>query len=151
MQNVLSRTLRFAAVAGLLAAGACERNPAGSDHADVAAVRLTIGAGAGTVVTVNAAGQQAPAPAALHLAQGTHAVVVTWLDASGNAVTSLGSGMTLAVVEGAGAAGTGVTFTPSGLFAGTLQLTAAGQKSMVVRLMHGAHADFAQNVAFTVQ
>lgn len=149
MRTILAHTLRATAVLALLAGGACDRSPTDADHADVAGVRLTIGAGAGTVVTVNAAGQQTPA--SLQLPQGTHPVVVTWLDASGNAIASLGSGKTLAVVEGAGAAGTGVSFTPNGLFAGTLQLTAAGSKSMVVRLMHGAHADFAQNVAFTVQ
>lgn len=145
MRSILPRAFRAGAVLSLLAAGACERNPTDADHAEVAAVRLTIGAAA-TVVTVNAAGQQTPA--AVQLAQGTHAVVVAWLDAGGQVIDDVEPDLALEI---ASVAGGGVTFTPNGLYAGTLQIAGAGQKTVAVRLMHGAHADFAQNVTFTVQ
>lgn len=145
MRNILPRAFRAVAVLGLLAGGACERNPIESDHAEVAAVRLTIGTAA-TVVTVNAAGQQTPT--SVQLAQGTHAVVVAWLDAGGQVIDDVETDLTLSIAP---VAGGGVVFTADGLYAGTLQLTASGQKTVSVRLMHGDHADFAQNVTFTVQ
>jgi hypothetical protein len=139
-----ARTLRLFAAALLVAgASACDRSPTDGDHADAAAVRLTVGA---QVLTVTAAGAQT---GTLTLAQGAHAVAVTWLDASLNAITDLDSDLSLQILAAAGTSG--VTFAPNGLYAGTLTASSAGQKTMSVRLMHGNHADFAQSVTFTVQ
>ncbi len=137
------RATRLAAAAALLlTAAACDRSPTGGDHPDAAAVRLTVGAQA---VTVNAAGAQT---GGLTLAQGTHTVVVTWLDASMNAITSFEAGVALEI---SAATGAGVAFTPNGLFGGTLNATSAGTKTLNVRLMHQGHPDFAQNVTVTIQ
>jgi hypothetical protein len=139
------RAARILAGIALMAAStaACDRSPTRSDHADVAAVRLTVGA---QVVTVTSTGAQT---GALALPVGTHAVAVAWLDASGGVVTDLGSGKSLMVVPGAGI--TDVSFAASGNFAGQMTLAGSGARTVVVRLMHGNHADFSQTVAFTVQ
>ena len=139
-----AHTFRLAAAAALLSgAVACDRSPTAGDHADPTAVSLTVGAQS---LTVTSTGVQT---GTLSLAQGSHAVVVAWLDADGDAITNPGSGMSLQIVAAAGTSG--VSFTPSGLFGGTLSATTAGQKTMSVRLMHGTHADFSQTVTFTVQ
>lgn len=132
----------FTAAALVSGAAACDRTPTDGDHAEVAAVRLSVG---GQAVTVTDAGVQT---GSLTLAQGTHLVAVTWLDAQMNTITELESDLSLDVVQ---TAGSGVTFTPQGLFGGTLAASAAGTQTVSVRLMHGNHPDFAQNVTFTVQ
>jgi hypothetical protein len=150
MHTMQERSRRRASLAATLALvvalPACDRTPTGGGHADVGAVRLTIGAQA-QVVTVTAAGVQTPAT--FSLAAGAHAVTVTWLDVGGNAITGLGSQFSLAILPGAGVQG--VAFSASGLYAGTLTLTGTGAKSMVVRLIDRDHADFSQSVSFTVQ
>jgi hypothetical protein len=143
-RSIASRAVRLLAVTAVVAGvAACERTPTGEDHAEVAAVRLTVGAQS---VTVNAAGTQT---GALTLAQGTHAVVVSYLDVGGDPVDEVEEDLSLQIVTVGGT--TGVTFAANGLFAGTLSATSAGQKTLSVRLMHGDHPDFAQNVVITVQ
>ena len=138
-----AHTFRLATAAALLAGtAACDRSPTGGDHADAAAVRLTVGA---QTLTVTSTGAQT---GTLELPQGNHTVVVAWLEADGDVIADPGSGLSLQIVPAGGTSG--VTFTPSGLFGGTLSATTAGQKTMSVRLMHGTHADFSQTVSFTV-
>lgn len=141
---ISTRAVRLFAAAALVAgAAACDRSPTGEDHAEAAAVRLTVG---NQVVTVTAAGSQA---GTLTLPQGTHAVAVAFLDAGLNPITDFEDGLSLQVVPVSGT--TGVSFAATGLTGGTLTASTAGQKTMSVRLMHGDHPDFAQNVVFTVQ
>lgn len=145
MRSILStRAVRLFAAAALVAgAAACDRSPTGEDHAEAAAVRLTVG---NQVVTVTAAGAQT---GTLTLPQGTHTVAVAFLDAGMDPITDFEDGLSLQVVPVSGT--TGVSFTASGLTGGTLTASTPGQKTVSVRLMHGDHPDFAQNVVFTVQ
>jgi hypothetical protein len=142
--NDLRRTLSLLAAVALLGAGAaCDRTPTGGGHAAVAAVRVSVGAQA---VTVTDAGVQT---GTMTLAQGTHVVQVTWLDATGAAITIPAQGFALAIVPATGT--TGVAFSATSLTGGTLTATSAGEKAMNVRLLHGTHADFSQRITFTVQ
>jgi hypothetical protein len=125
-----------------LSLAACDpESPTNNDHPDVAAVRLTVGAQS---VTVNDAGAQT---GTLTVPVGQTAVTVTWLD-SGGAAASFTQVVTMQIV--AVGAGTGVSFASSGTVGGLLTTTSAGAKTVTVRLIHGDHPDFAQNVTFTV-
>lgn len=142
---LLSKARRAAPVmftALLLSMGACDpETPTRNDHPDVAAVRLSVGA---QVVTVTETGAQT---GTLTVPRGESTVAVTWLDSSGSPV-SFTQVVTMQIV--AVGAGTGVSFAPSGVIGGLLTNTLAGQKTVTVRLIHGDHPDFEQNVTFTV-
>jgi type 1 fimbria pilin len=137
----IRRVVMVAALALPLAA--CDNDPTGGEeHADVSAVRLTVGAQS---VTVNSQGTQT---GTLTVPQGASNVTVTWLDDDGDAITEFEEELTLQVAAVAGT--TGVTFVASSRTAGVLTATSAGQKSLRVSLLHDDHPDFAQNVTITV-
>jgi hypothetical protein len=137
------RLARLAAAVLLLGAVGCDRSPTCGGHPDPAAVQLTVGA---QVATVSSTGVQT---GTLTLAQGTHTVAVAWLDASLQPIADLGSNVSLRIVPAAGSAA--FDFTPTGLRSGTLTVNSAGPRVARVQLMHGTHADFSQNLGFTVQ
>lgn len=126
-----------------LSLGACEGNSTGSggSHPDVSAVRITLGA---QTVTVNEAGAQT---GSLTLPAGDNAVAVAWLNASGAVIPSFSQVLTLQVVPVG--TGTGVSFEAAGITGGRLTSTTPGAKTVTVRLLHGDHADFTQNLTFT--
>jgi hypothetical protein len=128
-----------------LSLGACEGDSTGNggNHPDVSAVRLTLGA---QTVTVNEAGVQT---GSLTLPAGDNAMAVAWLSASGAVIPSFSQILTLQIVPVGN--GTGVSFEAAGLFGGRLTSTTPGAKTVTVRLLHGDHADFTQNLTFTAQ
>lgn len=141
----MTRKIRHSAVLAVLLAlpvAACGDDPTGSEHAEPAAVRLTVGAQS---VTVSVQGVQT---GALAVPNGASNVTVTWLDSGGGVIEEFEQGLLLQVTAAAGTSG--VTFTASGVHEGVLTGTTTGQKTLRVVLAHGDHADFAQNVTITV-
>ncbi len=140
------RTLRAAAALALVGfASACNDSTTPEPEPDVASVRVTVGA---QVVTISETGQQT---GTLTIGQGTTPVAVAWLRADGSpdpVVNSEDFEVRL-VAQGS----TGISFTPGGPFAGTLNATSAGQKVVQVQLYHleEAHDEFGQNLTLTVQ
>lgn len=128
-----------------LALGACEIDPViDAEHPDVAAVRLTAGAQS---TTVTEAGVQT---GSLNVPQGENAVTVEWLNSAGAATTPESRRVLTLQVVPVGT-GTGISFLASGIIGGRLTATSPGQKTITVRLFHGDHPDFEQNVNLTVQ
>lgn len=144
MLSTTNKIRRAAALAALLVLplAACGKDATGGDHAQVAAVRLTVGAQS---VTVSAQGVQT---GSLAVPEGASNVTVTWLDAGGGAIASFEQEVELQAAAAAGT--TGLTFITSSLTEGVLTATSTGQKSLRVVLAHDDHADFAQNVTITV-
>jgi hypothetical protein len=125
-----------------LSLGACDpESPTDNDHPDVGSVRLTVGAQS---ITVNEAGAQT---GTLTVPVGESSVAVAWLDSNG-AAASFHQVVTMQIV--AVGAGTGVSFVSAGTVGGLLTTTSAGAKTVTVRLIHGDHTEFSQNVTFTV-
>ena len=144
MLSTTKKIRRAAAVAALLMLplAACGEDSTGSDHAQVAAVRLTVGAQS---VTVTAEGVQT---GALAVSEGATNIVVTWLDNGGGAIASFDQEVELQAGNATGS--TGLSFIASSLTEGVLTATSTGQKTLRVVLAHDDHADFAENVTITV-
>jgi hypothetical protein len=143
----LRRSLRFAAVLLAIAATtACERNPIEfDDEPDIAAVRLSVG---NQVVTINESGVQTPASVTVPM--GTTAISAQFLRSDGQVETRVTSDVfRLEIVP---SSAPGVTFTRTGPFAGTLNATTAGTKTVEVQAFHieEGHEDFGQSFTFTV-
>lgn len=141
----VSKIRRAAPVlAAVLLLGACEGDSTGGgNHPDVAAVRLTVGAQS---VTLNESGAQT---GSLTLPQGDNVVAVAWLNAAGTVIPSFSQVLTLQIVPLT--TGTGVSFEAAGITGGRLNLTSSGARTVTVRLLHGDHPDFEENLSFTVQ
>lgn len=139
----IRRAVPVLAAALALSLGACDGDSTGSggSHPDVSAVRLTLGAQS---VTVTEAGVQS---GSLNLPAGDNAVTVAWLNSSGAVIPSFSQVVTLQIVPVG--TGTGVSFEAAGTSGGRLTSTTPGAKTVTVRLLHGDHADFTQNLTFT--
>ena len=145
MLSMTTKIRRAAALAAVMALplAACSEDSTGSgDHAQVAAVRLTVGAQS---VTVTAEGVQT---GALAVSEGATNVTVTWLDNGGAAIASFEQEVELQAGNATGT--TGLSFIASSLTEGVLTATSTGQKTLRVVLAHDDHADFAENVTLTV-
>lgn len=140
---LFSTKIRRVAMAAALALplAACDDDTTGPEHAEVSAVRLTVG---GQNVTVSSQGAQT---GALTVPRGATNVTVTWLDDDGDAITEFEEELTLQIAPATGTAG--VTFATTNRTSGVLTTTTAGQKTLRVSLMHDDHPDFAQNVTIT--
>ena len=140
------RALRTAAVMALIGfASACNGSTDADPEPEIASVRITVGA---QVVNISETGQQT---GALTVAQGNTPVTVAWLRADGtpDPVVNSEDFEVRLVAQGS----TGISFTPSSPFAGTLSATSAGQKVVQVQLFHldEQHDEFGQNLTLTVQ
>ncbi len=142
----MTTKIRLAAVlaaAMALPLGACSESSTGSgDHAQVAAVRLTVGA---QNVTVSSEGVQT---GTLVVREGATNVTVAWLNGAGGVIASFEQEVELQAGNGTGT--TGLTFIASSLTDGVLTATSTGSKTLRVVLAHDDHADFAENVTLTV-
>jgi hypothetical protein len=145
----LSRGVRFGAlILALAAAGACEDDPTqiGEEEPEVVAIRLVLGS---DTVTLNENGTQSPATFTLPV--GTTSVSAQFLRADGQPdpiVTAAEYQLNINPI-----AGSGVTFTRSNPFTGTLSTTSTGQKTAGVSLFHieELHDDFGpRTLNFTV-
>jgi hypothetical protein len=145
----LIRGVRALALAGLVSAlaTACDDDPTGGEEEpDIGSVRVTVGA---QTVTISSTGTQT---GTLTLPQGNSTVVVAWLRPDGTTetlVTSAEFEVRMTPAPGT----TGITFTSSGAFGGTLNATTAGAKVLQLSLFHLAeqHDDFGpHNLTVTV-
>ena len=144
--QTFGRALRVAATMALVGfAAACSGSTDAEPEPDIASVRITVGTQS---VSISETGQQT---GTLTVAQGNTPVVVAWLRADGSVdpVVNSEEFEVRMIAQGS----TGITFTPAGPFAGTLNATSAGQKVVQVQLYHleEAHDEFGQNLTFTVQ
>jgi hypothetical protein len=142
------RGLHALAVAALVSSiAACDGDSTGTeDEPNVASVRVTVGA---QTVTISNNGTQT---GTLTVPQGNSAVTVAWLRPNGT-VESLVTSDEFNVRMTAAAGTSGVTFTSSGAFGGTLNATSAGQKVLRLSLFHleEQHEDFGPlNLTLTV-
>lgn len=144
--QTLGRALRVAATVALVGfTAACNGSTDAEPEPDIATVRITVGA---QTVSISETGQQS---GTLTIAQGSTPVTVAWLSPGGSVdpVVNSEEFEVRMIAQGS----TGITFTPAGPFAGTLNATSAGQKVVQVQLYHleEAHDEFGQNLTLTVQ
>lgn len=136
----------FSAVALIGSAVACDDGPTDLEQEpEVVAVRITAGA---QTVTIDEFGQQT---GNLTIPVGSTAVAVAWLRADGSLdpVVNTEDFEVRMIAQGS----TGITFTPAGAFAGTLNATTTGNKVVQVQLFHfeEQHDEFGKNLTLTVQ
>jgi hypothetical protein len=144
----LRRWAGLAAVVALTATtGACSDDPTGEEREpEIAFARISVG---GQSVTINDAGTQT---GTLTVPRGQSTVTVAYFRDNNqpeDLVTSAEFEVRLLARTGT----SGVTFTPSGAFGGTLNTTTAGAKSLDVQLFHKeeGHADFNTILTLTSQ
>ncbi len=129
-------TRRYAAVLLLsLVAAACKESTEPDDEPEVASMRLTVGS---STVTVAENGQVTGGP--LRITTANQTITADFLKADG----SVESRVTDAEFRFDITGGTGVTFTRTGAFAGTIRGAAAGTTTVTVSLFHliENHEDF---------
>lgn len=144
--QTFGRTLRVAATMALVGfAAACNGSTDAEPEPQIATVRITVGT---QTVSISETGQQT---GTLSIPQGNTAVAVAWLRADGSVDPVVNSEDFEVRIVPQGS--TGISFTPAGPFAGTLNATTAGQKVVQVQLYHieEQHDEFGQNLTLTVQ